>query len=74
MTKDEKELREKIAGWQKEGKTAEQMRKRRNHILIQLGAVTLGNIRMGKIDREEIIKELPEEKQQEVRDWLDSAN
>lgn len=74
MKEDEKELREKIARWQKEGKTAEEMRKRRNHILIQLGAVTLGNIRMGKVDPEEIIKELPAEKQNEVRKWLDNAN
>jgi len=74
MTEEEKKQRKQVAKWQKEGKTAEQMRKRRNHILILLGSVTLGNIRMGKVDQEEIIKELPENKQEGVREWLDSAN
>lgn len=70
MDTGEEILREQIARWQAEGKTAEKMRKRRSHLLILLGASILSKMRIGEVDQELILSDLPEGKQQEVREWL----
>lgn len=71
MKPSEEELRARISGWVKEGKSVAKSRKQRNHALINLGLAAVASIQKGEKELEDFLRFVPEAKHQIIRELVE---